>query len=820
MALKLNLQAVYIPERLADDFENIKKYPLTVIEAPSGFGKTTALTEFFVGKCFSGARILKRTFFTQSVVDCWQWLCEALSGTDRICAETLERCGVPSDENMSDIREAMGELECESDTYIILDNLLGTAEGMDMLLAALSCHCAGRLHIVASVQSVSEKNSFRIHSGGRAYYIGSEEFVFLREDLRRYFKAAGIVLTEPELTELDAITGGWIFAAYLQLMFYAKNKRFEKGILNSLIEKAFFERLTDDKRELFTRLSPFKSFTLRQAAAVSGKELGFVRKSLVRGGFIHFDEKEQQYYFHKLIYEYICGIFEQQSDDEKKQQLIRAAGWEEEHGSKINAVSLYYRAGAYEKIFAMPHTSYDLADIGDENTGKMIFDILDKTPYEVKLRYPESLVPLAFILFFINENEKLGELIEQIIGIVNKGGLEEKRKNAILGETELLISFTEFNDIAKMSSHHRRAYELLGRRASLINLKSTWTFGSPSVMCLYHSGDGALKDELELMDECMPYYYRLTGGHGAGSEIVMRAEAEFMRGNFAAADTLAHRAMFEAKSKNQSSIYQCGLFVLANTALARNDEAGLFDALFDMSESAASNTEDMCRYTQSLFLGYIYAFTHRPEKADEWLADGDIGEHRLAPMTIPFAHIIYARILLERREYVKLAAFCPFARGIAAEIPSILPQIYFYIFECCASAALGDGVQAVKALRAALAMALPDGIYMPFAQNYNAIKPALDKLKSEPGYDVICRLGAEFEAAAAQIGPGKTRLSPREREVAELIRQGFTNKQIAARLYVSVSTVKMTISNIFDKTGIRSRAQLPDAKILITEKYV
>ena len=114
---------------------------------------------------------------------------------------------------------------------------------------------------------------------------------------------------------------------------------------------------------------------------------------------------------------------------------------------------------------------------------------------------------------------------------------------------------------------------------------------------------------------------------------------------------------------------------------------------------------------------------------------------------------------------------------------------------------------------AALAMALPDGIYMPFAQNYNAIKPALDKLKSEPGYDVICRLGAEFEVAAAQIGPGKTRLSPREREVAELIRQGFTNKQIAARLYVSVSTVKMTISNIFDKTGIRSRAQLPDAKI-------
>ena len=58
------------------------------------------------------------------------------------------------------------------------------------------------------------------------------------------------------------------------------------------------------------------------------------------------------------------------------------------------------------------------------------------------------------------------------------------------------------------------------------------------------------------------------------------------------------------------------------------------------------------------------------------------------------------------------------------------------------------------------------------------------------------------------MGAGKPVLSPRESEVAELIRQGLTNKQIAARLYVSISTVKMTISNIFDKTGVKSRAQL------------
>ena len=63
MTTKLNLQAVYIPQRIADDLENIKIYPLTVIAAPSGFGKTTVLEAFFAQKCFESARVVRHTFF-------------------------------------------------------------------------------------------------------------------------------------------------------------------------------------------------------------------------------------------------------------------------------------------------------------------------------------------------------------------------------------------------------------------------------------------------------------------------------------------------------------------------------------------------------------------------------------------------------------------------------------------------------------------------------------------------------------------------------------------------------------------------------------
>jgi DNA-binding CsgD family transcriptional regulator/tetratricopeptide (TPR) repeat protein len=52
------------------------------------------------------------------------------------------------------------------------------------------------------------------------------------------------------------------------------------------------------------------------------------------------------------------------------------------------------------------------------------------------------------------------------------------------------------------------------------------------------------------------------------------------------------------------------------------------------------------------------------------------------------------------------------------------------------------------------------------------------------------------------------RLSAREREVAALVADGLTNGDIGERLAVSKKTVEKHLASIFDKLGIRSRAQL------------
>jgi DNA-binding NarL/FixJ family response regulator len=51
-------------------------------------------------------------------------------------------------------------------------------------------------------------------------------------------------------------------------------------------------------------------------------------------------------------------------------------------------------------------------------------------------------------------------------------------------------------------------------------------------------------------------------------------------------------------------------------------------------------------------------------------------------------------------------------------------------------------------------------------------------------------------------------LSQREREIVSLVAQGFKNKEMAERMFISEQTVKNHLHNIFDKLGVSDRLEL------------
>jgi DNA-binding NarL/FixJ family response regulator len=87
--------------------------------------------------------------------------------------------------------------------------------------------------------------------------------------------------------------------------------------------------------------------------------------------------------------------------------------------------------------------------------------------------------------------------------------------------------------------------------------------------------------------------------------------------------------------------------------------------------------------------------------------------------------------------------------------------------------------------------------------------------------------GAELVAAVTQVGAGHAvfpagwlrqvresaqssplaQLSPRQREVLELVALGMDNDQIATRLYISRNTVKFHVRTIYRRLGVHNRVE-------------
>jgi DNA-binding NarL/FixJ family response regulator len=73
----------------------------------------------------------------------------------------------------------------------------------------------------------------------------------------------------------------------------------------------------------------------------------------------------------------------------------------------------------------------------------------------------------------------------------------------------------------------------------------------------------------------------------------------------------------------------------------------------------------------------------------------------------------------------------------------------------------------------------------------------------------------QFASATAEPAPvqgGRVRerspLSAREREIVALVAQGYKNKEMAEKMFISEQTVKNHLHNIFDKLGVSDRLEL------------
>jgi LuxR family maltose regulon positive regulatory protein len=144
--------------------------------------------------------------------------------------------------------------------------------------------------------------------------------------------------------------------------------------------------------------------------------------------------------------------------------------------------------------------------------------------------------------------------------------------------------------------------------------------------------------------------------------------------------------------------------------------------------------------------------------------------------------------------------------------------IEIMVLQALAYETKGDILPALLPLERALRLAEPEGYLRLFVDEGPPMAHLLfEALKREiaPGY--VRRLLAAFPiveqetAASLQAqAPGFDLIEPlseREIEVLQRIARGLTNPEIAARLYLSLNTVKVHTRNIYSKLGVNNRTQ-------------
>lgn len=85
----------------------------------------------------------------------------------------------------------------------------------------------------------------------------------------------------------------------------------------------------------------------------------------------------------------------------------------------------------------------------------------------------------------------------------------------------------------------------------------------------------------------------------------------------------------------------------------------------------------------------------------------------------------------------------------------------------------------------------------------HAIQLCRDGSQVVSGVTAAAAGGSAAEPVRAQRGL----LSPRESEVMDLVAQGLSNREVAARLFLSEKTVKNHVNSLFAKLGVTTRSQ-------------
>lgn len=835
----------YFSPRLLAALTGILSSPLTVIEAPMGYGKTVAVREFL--------RRENLAVIWVSVLDSpdgafWRSLCrefERLPETAET-ARALRRLGPPFAPDDAARRDAALELLESLDfarpTVLVVDDvhLLASAPSCVRFFQILARQAMSNLHIVLTTRHFQTDDALLADLKGELARLGPALLAFSEEDIRAYCALCGLKISPDQIRALHGATGGWVSGVYLHCRHYAQHGAFslpafarsftlpspQSSSLSSpqysenelppdmaaLLEEQLYRPLSPDVRDMLFALCPLEQFTLPQAdfccgTGYSGSSGGACPTELVCPP----PGRERRVHRPRHIPEPAAALVPCTSTRTATgrppplRRLVRGGG-------RIHSRDGALSRGARFRAGTFGHGTGHGPPSG-HGKRRLLRPALSGLPGGGSGPAPQSGVqarPGRTLRLGLSGLCRPLPLAGALLRGAGRGASRHARAARRTGNVAGPCG------IQRHRGHVRpppQGMGTAGRPTGLYPPESTWSMGCPSVLFMFHRESGKLREEIRLMRECMPHYYKAADWHGAGGELLFEAEALYMAGDFTEALRLCRQAETVAALHGQLCNTLCALFLRARLALARKNTSTACAVVREMRDLITKKQDYFLLHTAEVCAARLSGLLRRPDEIPAWVHEGR-GERMYAFAQGDFRLAQGRALLLAGDAAAVLGLFHALLQPPLFDKHRLF-FIYAHIFLAAAHAMLDAREKALESLRAALDAALPDDVLMPFVENADLVLPLLLAPQETRHEDGVRRILALAEPWLRHLGLPGTRaseipfgLSVKQYEIARLAAEGRTGPEIACRVGLGLNTVKTHLKTVYRKCGANNRPEL------------
>ncbi|MGE5578984.1 MAG: LuxR C-terminal-related transcriptional regulator [Bacillota bacterium] len=795
--------------RVDREFEAILNYPMTVVSAPMGYGKTTAVRQFLDSRDF---QVLWLSFLSpdESGAFFWRAFSEQIGRLDFSMGERLRSLGFPLDApETAGILSALNTLRCTKQTVMVIDDFhLAKNPGIGKILSQIAREELENLHIVVVTRDTTNLDFGEMTSKGICQLFTERFLRFTELEIRQYCALNRKRLADEEIRQIAEYTGGCISLVYLILL--GMDKGLAAGMnttIYELVEKNLYSFYDERIRRFLAGLSVLDSFSARQAEFVTGeiKAEEFLTRLRRENAFVYFDEATGLYKIHNVLLDLLR--MKLTNPDEIRELCKRAGDWYLEAGEHALCCAYYWRAGEPEKVLSLLNGTVAVYWADFPGWAGMFRSL----PVEMLNKYPIAYLQYVALVIVNGPPHAAMDGIERLeqlrLYYEQSPDIPERERNRILAEIEVVSIFASYNDMHKMIAHTKKAMELLdGASCCMVRRNDEFTFGCPHFLYQYYREAGRLKDVVEVAVRDFPLFPQIADGCGTGCEYLTLAEHALETWRPEEAELNVQKAIHKARAMEQYGILICAYFTLIRLRLCQGRFAEGLALLGEIRKEATQAALPVYSTTVDLCVGYVNACLRRPERIPMWLSADDAVPGRLLFQGMAFTDIVRGKVVALGGDHIKLEMLTEVFAQDYAIFQNHLGLIHNHILEAVAKRNLYGMDKGVEALRSALDMARADDIVLPFAESAHDI---VDMLRAIQPHDQFVKrvlsLSLQYMKNLSASPADAPSLSNREKEVLALARDGLKREEIAERLHISTGTVRTHLQNIYQKLEVSGK---------------